>query len=192
MHQVKGKGMERIANLLFEVNMLKEIPRTGYHFLGVGKETVAEHSFMITVIGFVMARMEPSADALKLISMCLLHDLPEARTGDLNYVQKKYVTVDEEKAIRDSTANLPFGKDISALLAEFNQAETLEAKLAKDADQISFILELKKILDVKSASPEKWLPAVIARIKTETGKKLVQSILDTEWDRWWLKNYIDG
>lgn len=184
--------MERIANLLFEVNMLKEIPRTGYHFLGVGKETVAEHSFMITVIGFVMARMEPSADALKLISMCLLHDLPEARTGDLNYVQKKYVTVDEEKAIRDSTANLPFGKDISALLAEFNQAETLEAKLAKDADQISFILELKKILDVKSASPEKWLPAVIARIKTETGKKLVQSILDTEWDRWWLKNYIDG
>lgn len=192
MHQVKGKGMERIANLLFEVNMLKEIPRTGYHFLGVGKETVAEHSFMITVIGFVMARMEPSADALKLISMCLLHDLPEARTGDLNYVQKKYVTVDEEKAIRDSTANLPFGKDISALLAEFNQAETLEAKLAKDADQISFILELKKILDVKSASPEKWLPAIIARIKTETGKKLVQSILDTEWDRWWLKNYIDG
>lgn len=184
--------MERIANLLFEVNILKEIPRTGYHFLGVGGESVAEHSFMITVIGFVMARMEPSVDALKLLSMCLLHDLPEARTGDLNYVQKKYVTVDEEKAIRDSTLNLPFGKDIFELLIEFNQAETLEAKLAKDADQISFILELKKILDVKSASPEKWLPTVIARVKTETGKKLAQSILETEWDSWWLKNYIDG
>lgn len=184
--------MEKIANLLFELNMLKEIPRSGYHFLGVGKETIAEHSFMITVIGYVMAKMEPQANELKLISMCLLHDLPEARTGDMNYVQKKYVTVDEDKAIRDATKEIPFGQDMADLLFEFNQAKTLEARLAKDADQISFIIELKKILDVKSASPGKWLPTIVARIKTETGKKLAQSILDTEWDRWWLKNYIDA
>ncbi|MBU0994751.1 MAG: HD domain-containing protein [Proteobacteria bacterium] len=183
--------MKNIANLLFEAKILKEIPRAGYHFLGVGKETVAEHSFMITLIGYVMAKMEPEADALKLISMCLLHDLPEARTGDLNYVQKKYVTVKEEDAIRDATKNVPFGKDISELLQEFNQGETLEARLAKDADQISFILELKSILDVKSSSPKKWLPTIIERIRTETGKKLVKSILETEWDTWWLKNYID-
>lgn len=183
--------MKNIANLLFEAKILKEIPRAGYHFLGVGKETVAEHSFMITFIGYVMAKMEPEADALKLISMCLLHDLPEARTGDLNYVQKKYVTVKEESAIRDATKDVPFGKDIAKLLQEFNQCETLEARLAKDADQISFILELKSILDVKSASPEKWLPTIIERIKTDTGKKLVKSIMDTEWDTWWLKNYID-
>ncbi|MDM8537595.1 HD domain-containing protein, partial [Desulfobacterales bacterium HSG17] len=91
--------MENIANLLFEAKMLKEIPRSGYHFLGTGKESVAEHSFMITFIAFAMSEMEKKADAKKIISMCLVHDLPEARTGDLNYVQKQYVTPDEKKAV---------------------------------------------------------------------------------------------
>ncbi len=35
--------------------------------------------------------------------MCLFHDLPEARIGDLNYVNKKYVQANEEKAIADAT-----------------------------------------------------------------------------------------
>ena len=183
--------MENIANLLFEAKILKEIPRSGYHFLGVGRENVAEHSFMITFIAYTMAKMEPDVDALKLISMCLLHDLAEARTGDLNYVQKKYVKADEEKALADATQNIPFGEDIKALVHEFNQGETREARLAKDADQISFILELKSILDVKSASPGKWLPTIIERIKTKTGQKMVQQIMETEWDSWWLKNYVD-
>ena len=70
-----------IANLLFEAKMLKEIPRSGFHFLGAGKESVAEHTFSTTFIAFVMSQLEPEIDALKLISMCLVHDLPEARIG---------------------------------------------------------------------------------------------------------------
>ena len=42
--------MENIARLLFEAKMLKDIPRSGYHFLGVGKESGAEHSFMTTIV----------------------------------------------------------------------------------------------------------------------------------------------
>jgi putative hydrolase of HD superfamily len=36
--------MKNIANLLFEAKMLKEIPRSGFHFLGSGKESIAEHT----------------------------------------------------------------------------------------------------------------------------------------------------
>ncbi|MEZ4602464.1 MAG: HD domain-containing protein [Desulfobacterales bacterium] len=68
--------------------------------MGASKESVAEHSFCATFIAYVMAMMEPEADSLRLISMCLVHDLPEARTGDHNYVQKKYVTIDEERQWR--------------------------------------------------------------------------------------------
>ena len=82
--------MKNIAHLLFKANILKEIPRSGYHFLGAGKESVAEHSFSVSFIAFVMSQIEPDVDAFKLIAMCLVHDLPEAKTGDLNYVQKKY------------------------------------------------------------------------------------------------------
>jgi len=94
--------MRNIANLLFKAKILKNIPRSGYHFLGVGKESVAEHSFGTAFIAYVISQIEPDVDALKLISMCLVHDLTEAKIGDLNYVQKKYVTADENKAVADS------------------------------------------------------------------------------------------
>lgn len=183
--------MENIANLLFEAKMLKEIPRSGYHFLGTGKESVAEHSFMISFIAFTMSQMKPEADAKKLISMCLVHDLPEARTGDLNYVQKQYVTPDENKAVKDTTKNLPFGSSIADLIQEFNEGKTLEARLAKDADQIAFILDLKALSDIGHRPPRKWLPIVLGRIKTKTGKKLCETIIKTGWDEWWLKNYAE-
>ncbi|PIP38675.1 MAG: metal-dependent phosphohydrolase, partial [Desulfobacterales bacterium CG23_combo_of_CG06-09_8_20_14_all_51_8] len=59
--------MKNIAALLFEANILKQIPRSGYHFLGAGKESVAEHSFCATFIAYPMAKMAPEADGLRLI-----------------------------------------------------------------------------------------------------------------------------
>jgi hypothetical protein len=101
--------MKNIANLLFEANMLKEIPRSGFHFLGSGHESVAEHSFSTTFIAFVMSKLETKADALKLISMCLVHDLAESRIGDLNAVQKNYVSADETKMDKPSISRLADG-----------------------------------------------------------------------------------
>lgn len=186
-----GHLMKRIANLLFEAKMLKDIPRSGYHFLGSGKETVAEHSFMITFIAFVMAEMEPDVDASRLIRMCLIHDLPESRTGDMNYVQKKYVDVDEAKAVEDLIRHIPFGEAIRDLIDEFNASETREARLARDADQISFVLELKNLMDTGRKGPETWLPIVMNRLQTDTGKQIAESIVNTDWDEWWKKNYVD-
>ena len=181
--------MKNIAALLFEANILKNIPRAGFHFLGAGKESVAEHSFCATFIAYVMAMMEPEADSLRLISMCLVHDLPEARIGDQNYVQKKYVTVDEKKAVADATRHLPFGSDLTGLIDEFNNQETKEAQLAHDADQLSFILNLKSIADVGHKSPDQWLPVVQNRLKTDIGKRLAKEIMSTTWDAWWLDGY---
>jgi len=183
--------MNTIANLLFEAKMLKHINRTGYSFLGSGRESVAEHSFMICIIAYVMGRMNPDINQEKLLSMCILHDLPEARTGDLNYVNKKYVTANEKKAIDDLSEGLFFGNDIRNLLHEFNRAETKEAKLAKDADQLSFILELKAQKDRNSKTAGKWLTGVAERVKTKTGKKILKEILETERDGWWFPHSSD-
>ena len=183
--------MKNIATLLFEAKKLKEIPRSGFHFLGIGKESVADHSFMVTFIAYIMSKMFPDVDALKLISMSLIHDLPEARTGDLNYVQKKYVTADEEKAIKDTLCDIPFGESIAELIEEFNEGKSTEARLAHDADQIALILELKSLSDIGSAAPAKWLPHVLSRLKTSEGKKLAESINRTDWDSWWMENYAE-
>jgi putative hydrolases of HD superfamily len=183
--------MEHIANLLFEVRILKDIVRSGYAFLGSGKESIAEHSFMTAFICFAMAKMDPDIDCEKLVTMALVHDLAETRTGDLNYVEKKYCKVNEEKAISHLIKHIPFGNDIKTLVDEFNSGETKEAKLANDADQISFILELKKLNDLGSKGPEKWLPVILKRLKTITGKQIAENIMDTGWDEWWMNGYSE-
>jgi len=183
--------MRRITKFLFEANMLKSLHRSGYAFLGSGGETVAEHSFMTAMICFAISRIEPGLDSEKLITMAMLHDLPEARTGDLNYVQKKYVTALEAKAASDMAEGLPFGRELILILEEFNAGKTRESLLARDADQISFIIELKKGHDTGAKSPAKWLPLVMERLKTDTGRELAQSIINANWDDWWFRNYSE-
>ncbi len=180
-----------IADLLFEANILKKIPRSGFHFLGAGKESVAEHVFITTFIAYVMSKIMPDIDALRLITMCLVHDLTEARTGDLNYVQKKYVRAEENKALKDATRDILFGDSLADLIHEFNEGKSAEAELARDADQLSLVLELKSLIDIGYKPPEKWLPFVLDRLKTKTGKKLSKSILKTTEDSWWFKDYVD-
>jgi putative hydrolase of HD superfamily len=182
--------MKKIAHLLFEAKILKEIPRSGYHFLGAGKESVAEHSFCTTFIAYVMSELEPGVDALKLISMCLLHDLPEARLGDLNTVHKKYVQADEPAAIQDTTRGLAFGQKLIDLLEEYNDGLTVEAKLAHDADQLALILELKDLIDIGYVPPKGWIENVIKRVETGTGKKIARAIMATSRDDWWISTTI--
>lgn len=183
--------MERIAELLFQAYQLKHTLRTGYQFLGIGRESVAEHSFATTFIAFILSQLEPQADSRRLMAMCLVHDLPEARTGDLNYVQKMYVQADNGKAVADTVVDLAFGTELAELMEEFETGQTLEAQLAYDADQLSFIIELKALADKGYAPPTSWLPNVVARLKTDPGKSLGSTLLAMPADNWWRKFFID-
>jgi putative hydrolase of HD superfamily len=177
--------MKNIANLLFEARMLKEIPRSGYQFLGAGNESVAEHCFSVTFIAYVMSQMEPNADAMKLISMCLIHDLPETRIGDLNTVNKKYIKADETKALEDTVKGLGFRQALIDLFVEYDDGRSLEAQLAHDADQLALILELKDLMDQGYKPPETWIRNVVERLETETGRKIAWALMDTRRDEWW-------
>jgi len=179
--------MKALINFLFEVGMLKKTPRTGYQFLGTGKESVAEHSFRATIIGYVLARQESRADPLKTVLMCLFHDLHEARTGDQNYVNKRYVQVDEEKAAQDLTEGLPFGDEFLSLTREFNRGETLEASLSRDADQLALIVELKEQQDLGNKYAADWIHYALKRLRTENANKMAQEILKTDWTDWWFE-----
>jgi putative hydrolase of HD superfamily len=177
--------MKRIADLLFEARMLKETPRSGFQFLGAGRESVAEHVYSTAFIAYVMTQLEPDVDALRLISLCLVHDLPEARIGDLNSVHKAYVQADEPRAVADLVRGLPFGTQLEALIEEYNAGESWEARLARDADQLSLILELKDLDELGYRPPQDWLPHVRSRLQTETGKTLAEAIMATRRDAWW-------
>lgn len=183
--------MHRIAEFLFEAMLLKRVQRTGYQFLGPGKESVAEHTFGVICIAWALAHLTPEADERRLLAMCLVHDLPEARMGDINYVQKRYVTVDEKKAIAHMTEGLVFGSEIAELIDEFNARDSIEARLARDADQLAFLLDLKSLSDMGYDAPAKWAAHVRERLETAAGKHLAQSVAETEWDSWWFKIFVD-
>ncbi|MBW1804925.1 MAG: HD domain-containing protein [Deltaproteobacteria bacterium] len=183
--------MKNIINFLFEVGMLKKTPRTGYQFLGSGQESVAEHSFRTAIIGYVLSLQEPEADSRKITLMCLFHDLHEARTGDHNYVNKRYVTVDEESAVKDLAREIPFGADIISITREFNEGESPEAHISRDADQLDLILELKEQQDLGNGYAKEWLHYAVQRITTESGRKMAQEILTTDSTDWWFDKKTD-
>jgi putative hydrolase of HD superfamily len=183
--------MKDIINFLFEVGMLKKTPRTGYQFLGSGNESVAEHSFRTAVIGYILAQLDPEADSRKTMLMCLFHDLHEARTGDHNYVNKRYVNVDEEGAVKDLAGKTPFADEIILLTNEFNAGESLEARISRDADQIDLIMELKVQNDLGNRYADDWLHYVLQRIVTENAKIMAQEILTTDSTDWWFDKKTD-
>lgn len=183
--------MDSIANFLFEVGMLSKTPRSGYQFLGSGKESVAEHVLRTVFVGYALCKMDPSLDEFRVLKMCVLHDLPEARTGDMNYVNKKYVEVDEEKAVRELTESLFFGSDIKAVIDEFNRKETKEALIALDADQIALILQLKEYGDLGNKYSEEWIKYALQRLNTKEAKELAGKIIKTDSSNWWFKEKSD-
>lgn len=179
--------MKALINFLFEVGMLKKTPRSGYQFLGSGQESVAEHSFRTAIIGYLLSLQEAQADLQKTILMCLFHDLPEARTGDLNYVNKRYVHVYEERAVRDLARGLPCQQDIVTLIREFNQGKSLEAKIARDADQLDLILELKEQQDLGNKYATEWLKYAVQRLETAVAKGTASEIMETDSTEWWFE-----
>lgn len=183
--------MQEIANFLFEVGMLKRTPRTGHQFLGSGSESVAEHICRTVFVGYALTRLAGTVDEAKVIKMCLLHDLHEARTGDVNYLNKKYVKVDEEKAVRDLCLTLPFGQDIQHLVEEFNCGESIEARLAYDADQIELILMLKEHKDLGNTYADEWIAYALKRLKTDIAIQLARQILETDSTTWWFHDKSD-
>ncbi len=178
--------LKALADFFFEVGMLKRTPRSGFQFLGTGRESVADHSFRVAVIGFSLARLANHPDPFRVVCLCLFHDLPEARTGDMNYVNKQYVKVDEEKAVAHLAGPLPFGGELRAFLEEYRAGETDAARLAHDADQLDLILELKQQKDLGNAYAQEWIRYALERLGTETGRRLADQILETDSAAWWF------
>lgn len=183
--------MKNLAHFLFEVGMLKRTPRSGFQFLGSGAESVAEHSFRTAIIGYTLARLDGSVNLGRVLELCLMHDIPEARTGDLNYVNKKYVQADERRAVEDLARTLPFGDDYRGLHRELAERASAEARIAHDADQLEMILALKEYRDLGNRYAEEWYPFAVRRLQTDAARQLAETIWTTDSTRWWFDDDAD-
>lgn len=187
----RNEELSAVARFFFEMGMLKRTARSGFQFLGTGKESVADHSFRVAVIGYALARLTAHPDPYRVLCLCLFHDAPEARTGDMNYVNKQYVTVHEAKAVRDLTSPLPFGEELRSFIEEYREGTSEAARLAHDADQLDLLLELKQQKDLGNAYAEDWIRYAVERLQTPVGRYSARIILETDSAAWWFDGHDD-
>jgi putative hydrolase of HD superfamily len=181
----EGFSPDRLADFLFEAGMLRRTPRTGYQFLGSGAENVAEHSFRAALIGYVLAAMA-GADAEHTAMLCLLHDFPEARTGDFNAVNKAYNTRDQRQAMLDAVRATGLEGPLLRLWEEQERTDTAEAALAHDADQLDLFLNLVEQQRLGNPWAAAWIAAVRQRLRTPQGQCLADAAEHADPAAWWL------
>lgn len=175
-----------VVKFIFEAGMLSKTPRSGLWFLGTGRQTVAEHSLRATMIGYALAWLTPAADQSKTVMMCLFHDLGEARTSDLNYVHQRYGRLAEAEAFADLTRTIPFGKALLGLFTEFEERKSIEARLARDADQLEWIATLRDEEMKGNSKAHDWAVIAVKRLKTPAGTRLGKLIMTSHPDDWWF------
>lgn len=173
-------------NFLFELTALTRLQRTGWQILGGGGESIAEHSYMVAMISYLLAE-QTGADIEKTLLMALFHDVEETRTGDAYRLAKLYITIDKDKARHDALNHLPDGNRVAVLLDEYEQRKTVEANIVKDADNLSLCLELKLLIEQGNIHAKEWLDANIEALQLPEAKALGKALTTTNSQAWWKK-----
>lgn len=132
-----------LLNVLHTVEKLKDTTRHSYTSKG-RHESVAEHTFRLSLMAYFMKDEFPEANIDKVIKMCLIHDMGEAFTGDIPAFDK--TSADEEtekKLLFDWVDDLPapYNTEMMALYREMEEKQTLEAKLFKALDGLEAVIQ---------------------------------------------------
>lgn len=108
------------------------------------RESVAEHSWRVSLMAFLLRSEFPQADMDKVIRMCLIHDLGECFTGDIpTFLKTAKDNEVEESLLGRWIGFLPEGPagEMQALLAEMEAQQTLEARIYKALDKLEAVIQ---------------------------------------------------
>jgi putative hydrolase of HD superfamily len=141
-----------ILAALVELQRLKRLDRTGWTLRGLpnGTESVAAHSFGVAVTAMLLAdevqERGVAIDREKVLRIALLHDWAEARVGDMPKTATNYFGAEarrhaEAAAFSDMVQPLNTSAHYLELYAEYEQRESLEARLVKAADVIDLLIQ---------------------------------------------------
>ncbi len=191
--------IKKLANFLFELSTLRKTARSHRQTLLTDdlSDNIASHSFVVIAIGIFLAEIE-KAKIDRVVCMCTSHDWPETRSGDQNWIHKKYVTTNVPAIIEDQSLlhQSPYMKSI---IAEYEERKTLESIIAKDADTLGQLLLLREYEKQGNKEAVAWLEgkttkrpyAWIDRLKLESAKQLARAMYDTDPSDWWKGSYVN-
>ena len=142
--------MSARANLILEtmigLDPMADLPRTGWLLRGVRPcESIADHSYGVAVVTMLLVdalREEGIAiDGARALRMALVHDAPEARTGDVPMPSKtprigEALHELEERIVE--TLLPPAQREVWRAMAA---GESIEARVVKAADKIQMMIK---------------------------------------------------
>lgn len=143
-----------LLEILHVAERLKDATRHCYTS-GGRHESVAEHSWRIALMAYLLRAEFPKADMDKVIRMCLIHDLGEAFTGDIPTFEKTQKNEQtEEELLYQWVRSLPqeLSEDMLALYEEMVARETVESKIYKALDNLEAVIQHNES-DIRT-----WIP----------------------------------
>ncbi|HTQ80167.1 MAG TPA: HD domain-containing protein [Thermoanaerobaculia bacterium] len=147
-----------LLDLLLELQALDRVPRSGYVLRGVSEpESVTEHSWHVLFLVWTLGAGVPGIDLARAVEIALVHDLAELRVGDLPRTSAHYFPPGAKKAAEAAAmAELlaPLPERARELYAEYQEAQTPEARLVKACDKLQLML--------KVAAYERWGTGALA------------------------------
>ena len=170
-------------------NKLKEIIRTGWINWGVNKsrlESIAEHIFGVQMLALAMQSEYPyDLDIKKVLYMLAIHDLGEAKIGDLTQfdISKAEKEIIELKAIHEVFSPLLKSDEILDLYFEFEEKKTQEAIFAYQCDKLecdlqSRIYDQEGVVDLEHQEGNPAMKNSLVRDLLEKG---------ASWSEMWIK-----
>ena len=134
-----------LLDLFLELQTLDRIPRSGYFLRGISDcESIAEHSFHLAAMVWLLADREPGLDRTKALELAMVHDLAELRIGDLPRTAVSYFAPGakhdaESRAAADILA--PADSRVRALYDEYEQKASREARFVRACDRLQLMLK---------------------------------------------------
>lgn len=161
----------KLLDALTVAERLKDATRHCYTSQG-RHESVAEHSWMMTLMAFFMRDEFPDADMDKVIKMCIIHDLGEAFTGDIPAFWKTKTDEEtEERMLYGWVSSLPepYAGEMRTLYEEMSARQTPEAKIYKAIDG------LEAVIQHNASDLSTWIPREYELNKTYANDKVAFS-----------------
>lgn len=140
----RAEVAERILDAILALDPLTDLPRTGWVLRGVAApESIAAHSFGVALTTMLLVdglRAEGMAvDGERALRMALVHDAPEAATGDVPMPVKTPALDAALKEAEDALAERLLQPAHAECWREAEAGETLEARIVKAADKIQMM-----------------------------------------------------
>ncbi|KAF4448189.1 hypothetical protein F53441_8350 [Fusarium austroafricanum] len=174
---------------------LKTTKREGWKRHGIDPESVADHSYRMSMIALFAPE---GLDQVKCMKMCLVHDIAESVVGDITPFSGVSRT---EKSRREASAikyiatrwSGPYTAEIEKLWHEFEAGETPEAQFAQDIDKIELLLQAVEY-ERNSQNQEDLgeFMGVVRKLRTEAGKTWANEILGDREKFWEGRQHLRG